>query len=87
MFTLISLTACAAWNDNLELTIRGHRNSIQTNTHTTTLLFGKPGLIVLNWKDIDKVTFKSSGGTAHPGSGESAWLNVIITQLTINSSD
>jgi hypothetical protein len=87
MFTLISLTACAAWNDNLELTIRGHRNSIQNNTHTTTLLFGKPGLIVLNWKDIDKVTFKSSGGTAHPGSGESAWLNVIITQLTINSSD
>jgi len=86
-FTLISFTACAAWNDDLQLTITGHRNSIQTNTHTTTLIFGQPQLVLLQWENIDKVTFKPSGGTAHPGTDQSALLNVIITQLTILSLD
>ena len=39
-FTLISLHACAAWNDGLKLTITGHRNSERVQTHTATLLFG-----------------------------------------------
>jgi len=82
-FNFVSLTACAAWNDDLQLTITGYRNSIEINKHTTTLLFGKPQLILLNWKDIDRITFKSSGGTAHPGTGEPAHLHVVITQLTI----
>jgi hypothetical protein len=85
-FTLISFTACAAWNDHLHLSITGHRNSIEIDTHTTTLLFGKPQLILLNWKDIDKITFKPSGGTAHPGSDRSN-LNVVIAQLTIGPHD
>jgi len=86
-FTLISFTACAAWNDDLQLTIAGHRNSIEINKHTTILLFGKPQLILLNWKDIDKVTFKPSGGTAHPGTGVSSGLQVVITQLTTGPRD
>jgi len=86
-FTFVSVTACAAWNDDLQLSITGHRNAIQTNTHRTTLLFGKPQLILLNWKNIDKVTFTSSGGTAHPGSGGSALIHVAITQLTVGSLD
>jgi hypothetical protein len=86
-FTLISLTACAAWNDDLQLTITGYRNSIQINTHTTTLLFGKAQLILLQWKNIDKVIFKPFGGIAHPGSGGSTKLHVVITQLTIGPVD
>ncbi len=86
-FTLISFTACAAWNDDLQLTIAGHRNSIEINKYTTILLFGKPQLILLNWKDIDKVTFKPSGGTAHPGTGASSGLQVVITQLTTGPRD
>ena len=83
-FTLVSLTACAAWNDDLQLTITGYRNSTQINTHTTTLLFGKPQLILLQWKDIDKITFKSSGGTMHPGIGATVTsTQVVITQLKI----
>ncbi len=83
-FTFISVTACAAWNDNLQLTITGHRNSTQINTHTTTLLFGQPQLILLQWKNIDTINFKSFGGTAHPGNGEGSGSHVMITQLTID---
>ncbi len=38
-FTFVSVTACAAWNDDLQLAITGHRNSTEINTHTATLLF------------------------------------------------
>ncbi len=82
-FTFVSVNACAAWNDDVQLTITGHRNSTQINTHTATLLFGQPQLILLQWKDIDTITFKSSGGTAHPGTGLGAFAYVVITQLTI----
>jgi len=81
-FTLISFTACAAWNDDLQLTITGHRNSIEINKHTTKLLFGKPQLILLNWKDIDKITFKPFGGILHRGSSGPG-LHVVITQIRI----
>jgi hypothetical protein len=84
---LISLTACAGWNDDLQLIITGYRNSIQINTHTTILLFGKPQLILLQWKNIDKVIFQPFGGIAHPGSGSSTFLHAVITQLTIGLLD
>ena len=42
VFTLVSITACAAWNDGLELIITGHRESRQTDIHAVILLFGKP---------------------------------------------
>ena len=86
-FTLISVSACAAWNDDLKLTIKGSRNSIETSTHTATLLSGKAQLILLQWKDIDKVTFEPSGGTAHPGTGSTQGLHVVITQVTIGPQD
>ncbi len=87
-FTFVSITACAAWNDDLQLTITGHRNSTQINTHTAKLLFGQPQLILLPWKNIDTITFKSSGGIKHPGAG--SWAGgpqVVITQLTIDLLD
>jgi hypothetical protein len=88
IFTFVSVTACAAWNDDLQLTITGHRNSTQINTHTATLLFGQPQLILLQWKNIDTITFKSSGGIKHPGAGSGAGgPQVVITQLTIDLLD
>ncbi len=84
-FTFVSITACAAWNDDLQLTITGHRYSTQINTHTAKLLFGQPQLILLQWKNIDTITFKASGGTPHPGTGrEAGGSQVVITQLTID---
>lgn len=89
-FTFVSVTACPAWNDDLQLTITAHRNLAQINTHTAKLLFGQPQLILLQWKNINKLTFKSFGGTVHRGSGSWAGPHIVITQLTIdllNSSD
>ncbi len=88
-FTFVSVTACAAWSDDLQLTITGHRNSTQINTHTATLLFGQPQHIPLQWKNINQITFKPFGGTPHPGCG-GAGTHAVITQLTIdllNSSE
>ena len=84
-FTLASLTASAAWNDDLQLTITAYRHSVEINTHNITLLFGRPQRINLQWKNIDKVIFKASGGIAHPGSGQGTGPYVILTQLTINN--
>jgi hypothetical protein len=85
IFSFVSIAACAAWNDDLQLTITGHRYSTQINTHTATLLFGQPQLILLQWKNIDTITFKASGGTPHPGTGrEAGGSQVVITQLTID---
>ncbi|CAF3081195.1 unnamed protein product [Rotaria sp. Silwood2] len=72
IFTFFSLTACAAWNDDLQLIITEHRDVVEIYEYTTTLLYGKPQFILLHWEDIDKIIFKSSGGTAHPGNGSLA---------------
>ncbi len=84
-FSLISLSACTAWTDNLHLTISAYRNSIQVNTHTSLLLFGKPQVIVLLWKNIDKIIFQPSSS---PGFLENDELekdtHCVITQLTID---
>ena len=83
-FTLISLDACAAWNDDLQLIITGHRNLTLINTHTITLLFGQPQHILLEWNNINKIIFKSYGGTTHPQSGGQANdTQVVINQLKI----
>jgi hypothetical protein len=85
VFTLVSMTACAAWKDGLELIITGHRESRQTDVHTVILLFGKPQTILLQWENIDKVVFKSSGGTPHPDTGgEDSSTQVAITQLVLS---
>ena len=85
--TLVSVTACAAWNDDLQLTITGHQKSTEVNTHTSTLRFGQPQLILLQWKNIDKIIFELSGGKAHPGSDKASGLHVIFTDLTICFAD
>jgi hypothetical protein len=83
-FTLVSFLASAAWNDDLQLNITAYRGLTEVNNHNISLLFGRPQLINLQWKNIDKVAFKASGGTAHPGSGEGAGTHVALTQLTID---
>lgn len=82
-FTLFSLHSCGVWKDDLQLTIKGYLKSAEINAHTSTLAFGKPQLISLQWKNIDRVTFESSGGTVHPGSSDTAGCQVILTQLIV----
>jgi hypothetical protein len=84
-FTMVSINACAAWFDHLQLTITGYRKSVQTNAHTSTLLFGKLQLILLEWNNVDKVNFQAFGGTMHPECGGTiSSTQVVINQLKIN---
>jgi len=83
-FNLISLSASAAWTDNLHLTLVAYRNSKQVNTHTSTLIFGKPQVIVLLWKNIDKIAFQPSGGPAFLENDElEKDTHCVITQIII----
>lgn len=83
-FSLISISACTAWTDNLHLTITAFRNEVQVDTHTSVLIFGKPQVIVLLWRNIDKIVFLPSGGTAIVENDESEKdTHCVITQLTI----
>jgi len=84
-FTLVCFTASAAWRDNLLLTVRAFRNSIQVNYCDIILVFGRPQLISLQWTNIDKVTFKPSGGIPHPGQCGCTGIHVALTQLVVNN--
>jgi hypothetical protein len=89
-FTLISLHSCAAWNDGLKLTITGHRNSERVQTHTATLLFGKPQAIYLRWENIDKVIFESFVRRFYqpaPMYALPSNHHFILTQLTLERVD
>jgi hypothetical protein len=84
VFTLVSVTACAAWNDDMQLIITAYRESTETDMHIVTLLFGKPQTTLLQLENIDKVLFEASGGTLHPHSGGTASTAIVIlTQLTL----
>ena len=72
-FGIVSLWICAAWIDNLPLTITGHRKSVQIYEQTTTLPHGKPRLIQLCWTDIDLLKFEPSRKS-----------NFILTCLTVS---
>lgn len=82
-FTLVSLDACGAWRNDLQLTIKGFRNSTATSTHTATIAFGKPQSIVLQWDNIDKITLESAGGTPNPDCPQSTSPHVILSKLII----
>jgi hypothetical protein len=83
-FSLVSLTTYAAWNDNLQLTIRGYRNFTQVNMCSITLLFGKPQRILLGWTNLDQVLFEPSGGSPHQGSGRyHSSPHFVLNQLII----
>ncbi|CAF3763715.1 unnamed protein product [Adineta steineri] len=85
IFSLISLTACAAWNDNLHLTIIGYKDLVKVKTYTSKLTFGKPQIVLLQWQNIDKIVFQPTGDTAtHLENHELGDTHCIITQLVID---
>ena len=73
VFGVLSLWACAAWKEDLQLTITGYRRSSQVYKQTSTLLRGKPRLMQLCWTDIDMLKFQPSQKS-----------NFILTCLTVS---
>jgi hypothetical protein len=64
-FTFVSAYFTGAWNDDLSVTVQGFLNNVEK--YSTTFLVNSitPSLMTLNMSNIDKVTFSTSGGTAH----------------------
>jgi hypothetical protein len=86
-FTFVSMSVCAAWNDDLQLTITGHQDSVQTHAHTAVLRFGQPQLLLFQWRNINRIVLKPLGGTANPETGQPPLPHVIVTQITIDALD
>ncbi|CAF4961347.1 unnamed protein product [Rotaria socialis] len=52
--------------------------------YTTVVLWCKPQLILLNWRDIDKVILQPLRGTRHPENGATIGrTHVVLAQVTI----
>lgn len=71
-FDIISLWMCAAWIENLSVTITGYRKSLQIYGQTVILPCGQPSLIQLCWKEIDMLKFEPAKKS-----------NFILTCLTV----
>ena len=62
-FSIKSFVAAAAWNNNLQLSMTGERSGVRVHNQTVILQVKSATNIVLDWKDIDKITFETFGGT------------------------
>jgi hypothetical protein len=82
-FTMNSFLATAAWDDNLNLTIKGLLSSTVIQTTSLILQVFNITLVELNWSGIDTLTMVSSGGTQHPnvvgGGNQVAIDNMCVT--------
>jgi hypothetical protein len=66
LLNLSSLYATAAWNDNMDLLIEGLRGGNVLDSISTSINTSGPTFLLLNWLNIDTVTFQTSGGVANP---------------------
>lgn len=85
VFTLNSAYLTAAWNDNLQVEVKGYNGVNLLYDNTYTLSSTAPTLINFNYVGVDDVTFDSSGGTQNPnyaGSGP----HFAMDNMTINAT-
>ncbi len=66
-FSLLSAYLTAAWNDNLQLEVRGYNVSTLEYDNTYTLSATTPTRISFNYIGVTSVQFISSGGSPHIG--------------------
>jgi hypothetical protein len=62
-FSIKSFIAAAAWHNDLQLLMTGERSGVKVRNQTITLQVNSATNVVLDWRDIDKITFITSGGT------------------------
>ncbi|CAF1627828.1 unnamed protein product, partial [Rotaria magnacalcarata] len=63
-FSIKSFVAAAAWNNDLQLSMTGERSGLRVHNKTITLQVKSATNVVLDWRNIDKISFKTFGGTA-----------------------
>lgn len=82
-FQLNSVSLAAAWNTNLQVTIKGTRNNVLIyQTIVSLQVTSRTILYTLKWANIDKITFESTGGTPYPGLGGSG-THFVLDDLDI----
>jgi hypothetical protein len=80
-FNFDSAYLTAAWNDNLQLNAKGYYHGVLIYNQTYTLSATVPTLINFNFANVTEVDFTSSGGTPHPGYGNSG-THFVIDNIT-----
>jgi uncharacterized repeat protein (TIGR03803 family) len=66
-FNLLSAYLTAAWDDNLQVEVRGYNGSALNYDNTYTLSATNPTLISFNYAGVTLVQFTTSGGVHHTG--------------------
>ena len=84
-FQLNSVSLAAAWNNNLQLTIKGTRNNVLVyQTIVSLQVATRTMLYTFKWANIDKISFEAAGGTPYPGlSGSGTQFVVDDLDITI----
>jgi hypothetical protein len=82
-FSIKSFVAAAAWRNDLQLLMTGERSGVRVHNQTITLQVKSATNVVLDWRDIDKITFIASGGT--PATDEGPGTHVAMDNLCITT--
>ncbi|HUD48046.1 MAG TPA: choice-of-anchor tandem repeat GloVer-containing protein, partial [Candidatus Baltobacteraceae bacterium] len=84
-FNFVSGYLTAAWNDNLQVEVKGYNGAALIYDNTYILSATTPTLIMFNYMGVTSVQFSSSGGTVHPGyaGGGSQFVMDNVTVVTL----
>jgi hypothetical protein len=86
-FNLYSGYFTSAWNNNLQLTVKGFTDEGGTNQKyisTYTLQTTAPSKIVFNWTNIKRILFSSSGGTDANATDGGGGTHFVLDNLCID---
>ena len=84
-FNFISACLTAAWNDNLQVEVKGYTNGTLIYDNTYTLSAAAPTLIQFNYSGVNEVDFNSFGGTRHPGYSSSG-KQFVMDNVTVSNA-
>jgi hypothetical protein len=82
-FDLNSGYFTGAWNDGLQLEVRGYIGLTLAYDNTYTLSATAPSLLNFNYFGVTSVDFISSGGIHHPGYDSGAGTHFAMDNLTV----
>jgi hypothetical protein len=81
LFNLDSAYCTAAWNDNLQLEVKGYAGTTLVYDNTYVLSPVTPTLIQFNYFGVNQVDFLPSGGTPVFGTGEQFVIDNMVVAV------
>ena len=86
LFILNSAYLTGAWNNNLQVEVKGYNGATLLYDNTYTLSSTAPTLINFNYVGVDNVMFDSFGGTQNPDYSQGHGTQFAMDNLTINAT-